>query len=123
MSRTPSQSTRHATAATLVGDLRDRHDRAGKGEIRSTSIALRGADGKLTRAVRPYEPFDILVSYEAKVPLHEVDVSVNIETPDGTRLVTLYSAFRNESFNVETGHWNVRVPCRGSSTAARHLRA
>ena len=32
-------------SAVLVGDLRDRHDRAGKGEIRSTSIALRGDDG------------------------------------------------------------------------------
>src|SRR5688572_13813012 len=55
--------------SALVGDLRDRHDRGGKGEIRSTSIALRRADGELTRAVRPFEPFDVLVSYEAKVPL------------------------------------------------------
>ena len=89
--------------ATLVGNLRDRHDRTGKGEIRSTSIALRGSDGELTRAVRPYEPFDILLSYEAKVPLAAVDVSVNIETPDGNRLLTLYSAFKNESFDVEPG--------------------
>ena len=37
------------------------------------------------------------------MPLHEVDVSVNIETPDGTRIVTLSSGFRNESFNVEPG--------------------
>jgi lipopolysaccharide transport system ATP-binding protein len=87
----------------LVGDLRDRHDRVGKGEIRSTSIALRGADGELTRAVRPFEPFEILVSYEAKMPLSEVDVSVNIETPDGTRIVTLHSAFKNESFDVVPG--------------------
>jgi lipopolysaccharide transport system ATP-binding protein len=87
----------------LVGDLRDRHDRAGKGEIRSTSIALRGANGVLTRAVRPYEPFDILVSYEAKMPLADVEVSVNIEMPDGTRLATLYSAFKNERFDVDAG--------------------
>jgi lipopolysaccharide transport system ATP-binding protein len=89
--------------ATLVGNLRERHDRVGKGEIRSTSIAIRGSDGELTRAVRPYEPFDIVVSYEAKVPLASVDISINIETPDGSRLVTLYSAFKNESFDVEAG--------------------
>jgi lipopolysaccharide transport system ATP-binding protein len=89
--------------APLVGNLRDRHDRTGKGEIRSTSIALRGSDGEFTRAVRPYEPFDILLSYEAQVPLAAVDVSVNIETPDGNRLLTLYSAFKNESFDVEPG--------------------
>jgi len=89
--------------ATMVGDLRDRHDRAGKGEIRSTSIALRRSDGELTRAVRPYEPFEIVLSYDAKVPLAAVDVSVNIETPDGSRLLTLYSAFKNESFDVEPG--------------------
>ena len=94
-------SARHEAA--LVGDLRDRHDRAGKGEIRATSIAFRNESGALTRAVRPYEPFDILLSYEAKCPLKGVDVSVNIETPDGSRLVTLYSAFKNESFNVEAG--------------------
>ena len=89
--------------ATLIGDLRERHDRAGKGEIRSTGIALRGSDGELTRAVRPYEPFDILLSYHAKTRLANVDVSINIETRDGARLVTLYSAFKNESFNVEPG--------------------
>ena len=89
--------------AALIGDLRDRHDRAGKGEIRSTSIALRGSDGELTRAVRPYEPFEILVSYEAKVPLAGVDVSVNIEAPDGSRIVTLFSGFKNESFDVKPG--------------------
>jgi len=89
--------------AALVGNLRDRHDRVGKGEIRSTSIALHGSDGALTRAVRPYEPFDIVVTYEATVPLAEVDVSVNIEGPDGSRLVTLYSGFKNETFKVEAG--------------------
>jgi lipopolysaccharide transport system ATP-binding protein len=89
--------------ATLVGDLRERHDRVGKGEIRSTSIALRRSDGALTRAVRPHEPFDIVISYDAKLALADVDVSVNIETPDGSRLVTLYSAFRNESFSVGPG--------------------
>ena len=89
--------------ADLVGNLRDRHDRVGKGEIRSTSIALRGPDGVLTRAVRPYEPFDILVEYEAALALREVDVSINIETPDGTRITTLFSAFKNESFDVQPG--------------------
>ena len=89
--------------ANLVGDLRDRHDRVGKGEIRSTSIALKSTDGALTRAVRPYEPFDIMVAYEARVPLAGVEVSINIETPDGARLVTLYSSFKNESFDVKPG--------------------
>jgi lipopolysaccharide transport system ATP-binding protein len=89
--------------SALVGDLRDRHDRAGKGEIRSTSIAFRNSEGLLTRAVRPYEPFDIIVSYEARIALSGVDVSVNIEAPDGSRIATLFSAFRNESFDVEPG--------------------
>ena len=35
--------------------------------------------------------------------LVQVDVSVNIEAPDGTRLVTLFSGFKNESFDVEPG--------------------
>jgi lipopolysaccharide transport system ATP-binding protein len=90
-------------AASLVGDLRQRHDRVGKGEIRSTSIALARVDGALTRSVRPGEPFDIVVSYEAKVPLKDVDVSVNIEMLDGARIATLFSAFTNESFSVSAG--------------------
>ena len=90
-------------AGVLVGDLRDRHDRAGKGEIRSTSIAIAGVDGVLTRAVKPGQPFDIIVSYDARMPLEGVDVSINIELPDGTRIATLASGFRNESFSVRAG--------------------
>jgi len=90
-------------AAVLVGDLRDRHDRAGKGEIRSTSVALAGTDGVLTRAVQPGQPFDVIVSYEARIALENVEVSVNIELLDGTRVVTLASGFRNETFSVQAG--------------------
>ena len=90
-------------AAVLVGDLRDRHDRVGKGEIRSTSIAIANTNGELTRVVKTDEPFDVIVSYEAQMAIRDVEASLNIELLDGTRIVTLASGFRNESFGVEPG--------------------
>ena len=89
--------------AVLVGNLRTRHDRAGRGEIRSTSIAIANCPGVFTRSVRPGEPFDIIVSYEAETALEHVDVSVIIDLLDGTRIATLSSGFKNQNFSVSKG--------------------
>jgi lipopolysaccharide transport system ATP-binding protein len=94
-------SSREGTA--LVGDLQGRRDRQGSGEIRCTQIALRDGGRQLTRSVHANVPFEIVVSYDAKTNLREVNVSVDLEMMDGTRLVTLYSGFRNESFPVTAG--------------------
>jgi hypothetical protein len=37
------------------------------------------------------------------MPLQDVDVSVNIELMDGSRIATLASGFRNEKFSVPAG--------------------
>jgi hypothetical protein len=86
-----------------VANLRERHDRTGKGEIRSTSIMITGSDGQPTRSIGVGEPFDIFVSYEAKMPLERVDVSVIVELMDGTRIATFDSGFKNQSFSVGKG--------------------
>jgi homopolymeric O-antigen transport system ATP-binding protein len=90
-------------ASEMVGDLRLRRDRAGSGEIRAVSLALRTADGELTRAVSPGEPFEIVVAYDARTPLEDVVATVDIDLPDGTRLATLHSGFRDERFAVPAG--------------------
>ena len=90
-------------AAVVVANLRERHDRTGKGEIRSTSVMIAGPDGKPTRSVGINEPFDVIVSYDARIPLHQVDVSVIIELMDGTRIATLDSGFKNQSFSIAKG--------------------
>jgi len=89
--------------ASLVGDVQNRRDRRGGGEIRCTKIALRGARGELTRSVRANQPFEVVVNYEAKQDVRDVALSLDVELLDGTRLVTLYSAFRNEAFPVTAG--------------------
>jgi lipopolysaccharide transport system ATP-binding protein len=89
--------------AALIGDLVRRRDRYGSGEIRCVSLAIRDANGQLTRSVRPHEPFEVVVTWEAKVALREVVLSIDIELLDGTRLTTMYSAFRNEAFAVAAG--------------------
>jgi homopolymeric O-antigen transport system ATP-binding protein len=89
--------------ATLVGDLQDRRDRHGTGQVRCVSLAVRDAGGRLTRSVRPYEPFEIIVNYEAKAALRDVVAAIDVELLDGTRLSTLYSAFRNETFSIAAG--------------------
>jgi homopolymeric O-antigen transport system ATP-binding protein len=94
-------SSREGT--TLVGDVRGRRDRQGSGEIRCTKIALRDRSGELTRSVRANVPFEIVVSYDARTDLRDVALSIDLELLDGTRLVTLYSGFRNEAFPVAAG--------------------
>ena len=94
----------------LVGDLRDRHDRAGRGEIRAASIAISGSDGELTRSIRFGHPFDIVIDYEARHAIDNVLISVSLNMLDGTRIATLSSGFRNERFSVSKGAG--RFACR-----------
>jgi lipopolysaccharide transport system ATP-binding protein len=89
--------------ALLVGDLRDRHDRTGSGDVRASTISLTSIDGDLTRSIRFGQPFDIVVDYDARTRLDNVLVSVSINMLDGTRLATLSSGFRNETFSVPDG--------------------
>jgi lipopolysaccharide transport system ATP-binding protein len=87
----------------VVGDLRGRRDRSGGGEIRAVSLAVRNASGDLTRTVRPGERFEIVVSYTATTALRNVGISIDIELLDGTRIATLFSGFRDETFEVSAG--------------------
>jgi hypothetical protein len=57
----------------------------------------------VVNAIRPAEPFELIVEYESKIGLTSVGVSIDIEQMDGTRLATLYSAFRDETFSVAAG--------------------
>ncbi len=90
-------------ANEMVGDLRLRRDRSGSGEIRTVSLALRAANGNLTRSVASSEPFEIVVEYEARAPLKAVAISIDIDLGDGTRLATLHSDFNGERFAISAG--------------------
>lgn len=89
--------------SALVGDLRNRMDRYGGGEIRCESLAIKNLGGELISTVRPFEPFQVVVAYQAKTEIRDVAISIDVELIDGTRLATLFSAFRNETFNVSRG--------------------
>ena len=89
--------------ASLEGDLRSRSDRSGSGEIRALSLAIRDARGERTNSVASGEPFEIVVEYQAKAELRDVAISIDIDQLDGTRLATLYSKFRNETFPIKPG--------------------
>jgi lipopolysaccharide transport system ATP-binding protein len=88
---------------SLVGDLRNRMDRHGGGDIRCTSLAIRDGRGRLISAVNPDEPFQVELTYDSSSDLKGVAVSLDIELIDGTRLATLYSAFRDQTFDVSRG--------------------
>jgi lipopolysaccharide transport system ATP-binding protein len=87
----------------LVGDLRNRMDRYGGGEIRCVSLAIKNLDGEPISAISPLEPFQVIVAYQAKTEVRDVAISIDVELVDGTRIATLYSAFRNETFTVSRG--------------------
>ena len=92
-----------AQRTTMVDDLRGRHDRQGSGEIRAVTLSVRNPRGEAIRAVRPLEPFEIVVEYEARAAARHVAVSIDLEQIDGTRIATLFGGFRNQTFPVERG--------------------
>ena len=89
--------------ALVVGDLRARGDRSGTGHIRALSLALLDARGDRATAVGTGEPFEIVVEYQAQTSLRNIVVAIDIEELDGTRIATLYSKFRDETFTVSPG--------------------
>jgi lipopolysaccharide transport system ATP-binding protein len=99
--------------AELVGDLQNRRDRSGSGQIRCLSLAIRNASGSLTRSIRPQEPFEILVNYEARTALRDVVVAIDLELLDGTKLSSLYSEFRNEMFSLTAGSGSLSCKVAG----------
>ena len=110
---TPSQSIRRGRAQLSSAILRDRHDRAGKGEIRSTSIALRGADGELTRAVRPYEPFDIRGVLRGEGAAARGRRQRQHRDAGRRRARDVVQRVQERKLQRRGRHWNVRVPCCG----------
>jgi lipopolysaccharide transport system ATP-binding protein len=86
-----------------VGDLRSRGGRTGSGQIRALSLALCDARGNRVTTVNTGEPFEVVVEYQAEAELANVVISIDIDHLDGTRIATLYSKFRNESFAVSPG--------------------
>jgi lipopolysaccharide transport system ATP-binding protein len=101
----------------LVSNLRGRRDRVGHGEVRAVGLLVKNAGGEVVRAVKPYEPFSVVVEYEAVRDVAEVGVSLDLEAMDGTRIATLYSGFRNETFVVREGQGS--FVCRVSGLPVR----
>ncbi len=107
---------REAAAAVDVGQ---RRDRTGSGEVRCTSIRVKGAEGGgggesgAGGIVTPGEPFEILVGYVAERRVASAGVSIDIETADGARVTTLYSGFRKESFDLAAGEGMLRCRVEG----------
>jgi len=89
--------------AVLVGDLRQRRDRSGNGEVRSLSISVRDVGGRVRGSVNPLEPFQVVVEYDATRASPNLAVSIDVEQLDGTRIATLYSAFHDRTFIVSAG--------------------
>jgi lipopolysaccharide transport system ATP-binding protein len=90
-------------ATELVGDVRDRRDRTGTGDVRIASLAFRNRHHSLVRSVRVGESFKVLIEYEARQSLESVVISVQIEGADGSPLATLHSEFRDQRFSIPAG--------------------
>ena len=89
--------------ACLVGDLRGRRDRSGNGDVRAVSLSVCDQQGRPVGAVRPHEPFEVIVEYDAARAVPNLAASIDIEQMDGTRIATMYSAFRDQTFSISAG--------------------
>ena len=82
--------------------LSDRADRLGSGEIRCTGVAYLDADKREVPFLYSGQPGYIQLNYEAhNLELKNLNVGVGLDTIEGTRLLTLYSEFSGQSFNIE----------------------
>ena len=88
----------------FASDLKHRKDRHGSGEVRCVSLAVTNTEGRCLRTVKPFEPFHIVVEYEATRDLRSIALSIDVESIDGARITTLFSGFRGESFAISRGH-------------------
>jgi len=102
-----------AEGAGMIGDLRARRDRRGNGTIRASTLAVERLRGEPVGIVQPFEPFEIVIEYAAQATTRDVAVSIDIEQIDGTRLTTLYSLFRNQTFTIPAGSGTFRCRVEG----------
>jgi lipopolysaccharide transport system ATP-binding protein len=82
----------------------ERTDRSGTGEVRCVKVSL--LDGWMNDVpfVAPGQPCYIALEFEAREELRDVMVGIGIDTPDGTRLLTLFSELTNQAFAISEKH-------------------
>ena len=90
-------------------DIATRTDRSGTGDVRCIGLRFLDVTGNAISSVEPGEKFYFELTLDCKTTLDDVSVGVDIDAPDGTRLTTLYSGFRNQVFSVREGI--VKVVC------------
>jgi lipopolysaccharide transport system ATP-binding protein len=85
----------------LGRDLKERVDRGGTGDIRCVRISFLDASKQEVPFLYPGQPCYLQLDFEAAVTnLTNVKVGIGIDDTEFNRIVTLYSDFRGESFNV-----------------------
>jgi lipopolysaccharide transport system ATP-binding protein len=81
--------------------LSDRSDRTGTGEIRCTNISLLNTSKNEVAFLYCGQPGYVRLEYKAeRTDLKNVHVGIGIDTIEGSRILTLYSEFTGQSFNI-----------------------
>jgi lipopolysaccharide transport system ATP-binding protein len=84
--------------------LSERVDRVGTGEIRCTRISFLDTDKKEVPFFYSGQTGYIQLDYEARdLDLKNLNVGVGLDTIEGSRLLTLYSEFSGQNFDIDQG--------------------
>jgi lipopolysaccharide transport system ATP-binding protein len=81
-------------------NIGERRTRNGNGDAKCIKISLLDNSMNEIESVSPGQPCYIELVYEVFKELKNVNVSIAIDTADGMRLLTLYSEFTNQTFNI-----------------------
>lgn len=84
-------------SGTDIGEVTTRY---GNGDAKCIKVSLLDDSMKEISSISPGQPCYVELVFEAFKELKNVNVSIAIDTVDGTRLLTLYSEFTGQTFDI-----------------------
>lgn len=88
-------------------EIGSRTDRRGTQQARVERLELQDAQGRPIAAILPEMPFRFKISGTVRAPIAQLVASVDLDSADGTRITTLYSAFNGTSLSVGAGSFTL----------------
>ena len=92
-----------SSGSSISGTVASRTDRNGTGEVRCLDLSLLDVARQPIESVQSGQKFYIEVTFESRMRVSDLMMSIDIDTANGSRVTTLYSGFHNKSFHTEQG--------------------
>lgn len=91
------------TANSRLGT--DARQRVGTGDIVILGATIRGQESVGSGSIRSRSSFIVDIEISARIETRRLMASIDVNSLDGTRLTTMWSAFVEQSFSIEPGRY------------------